>query len=74
MTGDIRKHLQNIPFVPFSLQISNGRKYPVSTIDRIYLPPSSEQVVISDDQGVVVVLPGSLITGLVHANGGRHSE
>jgi hypothetical protein len=74
MTGDIRKHLQIAPFLPFRVRTSDGREYLVPTIDHIYLPPSGGRVVISDDQGVVVVLPGLMITGLVHANGGSHSE
>jgi hypothetical protein len=73
MTGDIRKHLRITPFVPFSVRTSDGREYPIPTIDHIYLPPSGGPVVISDNQGVVV-LPGLRITGLVQANGGRHSE
>ena len=43
------------------------------TIDHIYLPPSGGRVVISDDAGVVVVLPGLMITGLGHTNGRGHS-
>ena len=74
MTGNIRKHLQITPFVPFRVRTSDGREYPVASIDHIYLPQSGGRVVISDDQGVVVVLPGLMITGLVHANGGSHSE
>ena len=58
MTGDIREHLQITPFVPFSVRTSDGREYPVPTIDRIYLPPSGGRVVIADDQGVVVVRGG----------------
>ena len=73
MTGDIRKHLQISPFVPFSVRTSDGREYPVPTIDHIYLPPSGGRVVISDNEGVVVALSGLMITGLVHANGGSHS-
>ena len=74
MTGDIRKHLQITPFVPFSVRTSDGRKYPVPTIDHIYLPPSGGRVVISDDRGVVAVLPGLMITGLARANGASRSE
>ena len=74
MTGDIRKHLQISPFVPFSVRTADGREYPVPTVDHIYLPPSGGRVVISDDKGIVVVLPGLIIRGLVHANGGGHSE
>jgi hypothetical protein len=73
MTGDIRKHLEVTPFVPFIVRTSDGHEYPVPTIDHIYLPPSGSRVVISDDAGVVVVLPGLMITRLVHTNGRSHS-
>jgi hypothetical protein len=67
MIGDIRKHLEITPFVPFVIRTADGREYPVPTIDHIYLPPTSGRVVISDDEGLVVVLPGLLISGLAHA-------
>ena len=54
-------------FRPFALRTSDGHEYAVPTIDHIYLPPTGGRVVISDDEGVVVVLPGLLISGLVHA-------
>jgi hypothetical protein len=66
MVGDIRKHLGITPFVPFSIRTADGREYPVPTVDHIYLPPTGGRMVISDDAGVVVVLPGLLISGLVH--------
>ena len=65
MTGDIRKHLEIAPFVPFAVRTADGREYAVPTIDYIYLPPSGGRVVISDDEGIVVVLPGLMIGGLV---------
>lgn len=68
MTGDIRKHLEISPFVPFAVRTAEGREYAVPTIDHIYLPPTGGRVVISDDEGVVVVLPGLLISGLVHSS------
>ena len=67
MTGDIRKHLDIVPFVPFSIRTADGHEYSVPTLDHIYLPPTGGRVVVSDDEGVVVVLPGLLISGLVHA-------
>jgi hypothetical protein len=69
MTGDIRKHLEITPFVPFAVRTADGHEYAVPTIDHIYLPPTGGRVVISDDEGVVVVLPGLMISGLVHASG-----
>jgi hypothetical protein len=67
MTGDIRKHLEETPFVPFSVRTTDGREYLVPTVDHIYLPPTGGRVVISDDEGVVIVLPGLHISGLVHS-------
>jgi len=68
MTGDIRKHLEVTPFVPFAVRTADGREYAVPTIDHIYLPPTGGRVVISDDEGVVTVLPGLMISGLVHSS------
>jgi len=74
MTGDIRKHLEVTPFVPFAVRTAEGREYAVPTLDHIYLPPAGGRVVISDDAGVVVVLPGLLISGLVHASYSHKGE
>ena len=74
MSGDIRKHFEITPFVPFAIRTADGREYAVPTIDHIYLPPAGGRVVISDDEGVVVVLPGLLISGLVHASTSREGE
>ena len=74
MSGDIRKHLEVTPFVPFAVRTADGREYAVPTIDHIYLPPAGGRVVISDDEGVVVVLPGLLISGLVHASTSHEGE
>jgi hypothetical protein len=71
MVGDIRKHLDITPFVPFAVRTADGREYAVPTIDHIYLPPTGGRVVISDDEGVVLVLPGLLITGVVHSSTSR---
>ena len=67
MIGDIRKHLEISPFIPFRVRTADGREYPVPTLDHIYLPPGNGRVVISDDAGIVVVLPALLISGLLHA-------
>lgn len=69
MIGDIRKHLEITPFVPFRVRTADGQEYPVPTVDHIYLPPGGARVVISDDQGFVAVLPALLISGLIHAPG-----
>jgi hypothetical protein len=67
MIGDIRKHLAITPFAPFRIRTADGQEYPVPTLDHIYLPPGSTRVVVSDDEGVVAVLPALLISGILHA-------
>ena len=74
MTGDIRKHLEVTPFVPFAVRTADGREYAVPTVDHIYLPPAGGRVVISDNEGVVVVLPGLMISGLVRASDSHKGE
>jgi hypothetical protein len=56
------------PFVPFSIRTADGHEYPVPTVDHIYLAPTGGRVVLSDNEGVVVVLPGLLISGLIHSS------
>ncbi len=69
MIGNIRKHLEISPFIPFRVRTADGHEYPVPTLDHIYLPPGNGRVVISDDAGIVVVLPALLISGLLHTEG-----
>jgi hypothetical protein len=71
MIGDIRKHLQITPFVPFSIRTADGHEYRVPTVNHVYLPPVGGRVVVLDDEGVVVVLPGLLISALVHTSTSR---
>ena len=65
MIADIRKHMDVSPFVPFRIRTTDGQEYPVPTIDHIYLPPGSSRVVVSDDEGIVAVLPSLHISGLL---------
>ena len=65
MISDIRKHLETVPFEPFRLRTADGREYPVPTIDHIYLPPGSGRVAVTDDEGLVALLPALLISGIL---------
>lgn len=69
--ADIRRHLEVTPFTPVTVRTADGREYPVPTHDHIYLTPAGNRVVISDDEGVVVVIPALLISGLVHTSNGH---
>ncbi len=71
MIGDIRKHLEVTPFIPFAVRTADGREYSVPTMDHIYLPPAGSRVIISDDKGEIVVLPALMISGLVDSPNGQ---
>jgi hypothetical protein len=70
MIEDIRRRLELTPFVPFAVRTADGHECPVPAVDHIWLPPGGRRVVISDDRGSTVVLPGLMISGLVHAGNG----
>ena len=67
MIGDIGKQLEMWPLIPFRVRTADGHEYPVPTHDHIHLPPGNGRIVISDDAGIVVVLPALLISGLLYA-------
>ena len=70
MAPDLRKRIEEIPFVPFSIQMGDGREYSVPTLDHIYIPPGGARVVVSDDKGIVSLLPSLHISGVVQKPNG----
>ena len=68
MLSKIKEHLETTPFRPFALRTADGREYRVPTIDHIYLPPGSKDVIIANDKGVTVILAAFYITGLVQTS------
>jgi hypothetical protein len=40
MTADIRQRLQAQPFVPFTLDVADGRSYQISTPEHAHIHPS----------------------------------
>ncbi len=65
MIPDIRVRINAIPFLPFIVRTTDGREYPVPTIDHIYITPGGRRVVISDDEDLTVLLTGLHISALV---------
>ena len=63
--GEIRKHLERTPFVPFAIRTADGREYPIPSLDHIWLPPKQARVFVADDEGLSAILPGLLISGIV---------
>jgi hypothetical protein len=71
MTADIRRQMEQIPFEPFTIRMSDGHEYPVPTTDHIYLPPGGTRIVVSDDEGAVAVLPVLHMTGVIRQPAGK---
>ena len=65
MLSKIKERLETTPFRPFALRTVDGREYPVPTIDHIYLPPGSRDIIVTDDRGVTALLASFYIIGLV---------
>jgi hypothetical protein len=70
MIAEVRKYAAQTPFVPFSIRMVDGHEYPIPTADHIYLPPRSTRVVVTDDKGVVAVLPSLFINAIIHQAAG----
>ena len=62
MTGDIRNHLAEVPFQPFTIHMADGRHIHVPSLDHIKLT-TARATVIHDD-GTEDILPGLLMAGL----------
>jgi hypothetical protein len=63
MIGDVREHLERVPFVPFSVWTSDGHEYAVPTVDRAFITPRGNRVVVVAGDGAVAIL------GPLHING-----
>ena len=62
MIGDIRKHLEKQPFVPFTIHMADGRQIRVPTRDHIAAAGSRAIVMLDNDD--YDILSGLLMTGL----------
>lgn len=72
MTGDIRKHLEKTPFMPFSIRMADGQQYRVPTRDHILVAAGRAIVLLDNDD--YEILPGLLMSGLSVATGATALE
>jgi len=63
MIGDVREHLERVPFVPFSVRTSDWHEYAVPTVDHAFITPRGNRVVVVAGDGAVAIL------GPLHING-----
>jgi hypothetical protein len=71
MIADVRQQLDRVPFVPFLIRTSDGHEYSVPTEDHAYITPRGNRVIVTDDQGSVVILGPLHINSVIQQpNGG----
>jgi hypothetical protein len=71
MIDEIRKRLQRVPFVPFSVRTSDGHEYSVPTVDHAFITPRGNRVVVVDDQGTTAVLGPLHINSVIEQPNGE---
>jgi hypothetical protein len=64
MVADIRQRLLAQPFVPFSIQVADGREYRIPTPDHAHVHPTGARVSVYTDDDKEFILPGLLLSGL----------
>jgi hypothetical protein len=71
MIDEIRKRLQRVPFVPFSVRTSDGHEYSVPTVDHAFITPRGNRVIVVDDEGTTAVLGPLHINSVVEQPNGE---
>ncbi len=61
---EVAKLLGQIPFLPFTIEMSSGTHYSIPTRDHIYVGPKGSMVVVSNDRGLYNLLPILHITAV----------
>ena len=62
MPGDIRKLIQAVPFVPFTIHLADGGQLRVPTVDHIAISPAGGRVIVFADDDTHDILSGLLIS------------
>ena len=71
MIDEIRKRLQRVPFVPFSVHTSDGHEYSVPTVDHAFITPRGNRVVVVDDEGTTAILDPLHINSVIEQSNGE---
>jgi len=68
--ADIRRRVKETRFVPFVIRMSDGREYPVPTVDHVWLIPGGSRIAVADDEGFRAYLSPLHMSAIVEkANG-----
>lgn len=64
MREELERLVNQMPFVPFTVEMSSGRRIPVRSREHIIVGSRGSLVVIEDDEGLFDMLPILHITAL----------
>ena len=64
LRDEIAKLVDQVPFVPFTIEMSSGRRIAVRSREHIIVGSKGSLVVIEDDQGLFDMVPILHITAL----------
>ncbi len=70
MIDEVRKQLERVPFVSFSVRTSDGHEYSVPTVDHAYITPRGNRLIVTDDKGTVAILGPIHISGVIQQPNG----
>jgi hypothetical protein len=70
MIDETRKQLGYVPFVSFSIRVSDGREYSVPTVDHPYITPRGNRLIVIDDKDTVAILGPLHINGVIRQTNG----
>jgi hypothetical protein len=62
MIDEIRRRMERMPFVPFTVRTSDGHEYAVPTADHVFITPRGNRVIVVTDDG------SSALLGTLHIN------
>ena len=71
MIDEIRKRMQRVPFVPFSVRTSDGHEYSVPMVDHAFITPCGNRVVVVDDEGTTAIFGPLHINSVVEQPNGE---
>jgi hypothetical protein len=66
MRDEVTKLVEQVPFVPFSIELSSRRQVPVRSRDHIFMGVGKGGlIVVQDDKGLYDLLPILHVTALI---------
>ncbi|PYL23351.1 MAG: hypothetical protein DMF44_08250 [Verrucomicrobia bacterium] len=71
MIVDVRERLDRVPFVPFLIRTSDGDEYSVPTVDRAFITPRGNRVIVVADNGATAVLGPLHINSVIDQPNGK---